>query len=184
MKRSIGLAAAAIVVGSLGIFAAAQADQAPPGGKAPVAAAKVRIGTYDNRAIAVAYAASKFNPAREKMKEHAAAKQAGDAAKGAELEAWGKSHQRMLHFQGFGHVPVADLLEHVKDGVARVAAENQLAAITMSCDFVSTDAEIIDVTDELVELFDPTDKVRKTVRGVRDAEPVSLLVLADMPAEQ
>jgi hypothetical protein len=28
---------------------------------------KIRIGTYDSRAIAIAYAPSRFNPVREKM---------------------------------------------------------------------------------------------------------------------
>ena len=41
---------------------------------------RIRVGTYDNRAIAVAYAPSRFNPVAEKMKEHATAKQAGDSA--------------------------------------------------------------------------------------------------------
>jgi hypothetical protein len=177
MKRLSLLLAVLFVVGSLGALAAAPADDRPQ-------AAKVRVGTYDNRAIAVAYAASTFNPVAAKMKEHKAAKQAGDAAKVAELEAWGKSHQRMLHFQGFGRVPVSDLLEHVKDGVAKVAADRGLAVITMNCDYVAADIEVVDVTDDLVELFHPTDRTRDMARKVRDAMPVSLVVLADMPAEQ
>jgi hypothetical protein len=177
MKRIDLMVTLLVVCGALGVIAAAPAgDQAQ--------AAKVRIGTYDNRAIAVAYAASTFNPVAQKMKEHAAAKKAGDAAKVAELEKWGESHQRMLHFQGFGRVPVTDLLEHVKDGVAKVATDRGLSAITMSCDQAHADVEVVDVTDDLVELFNPSDRTREMARKMRDAEPVSLLVLADMPADQ
>ena len=148
------------------------------------ATAKVRVGTYDPRAIAVAYAASKFNPVSEKMKEYEAAKKAGDQAKTAELEAWGKNHQRILHFQGFGHVPVNDLLEHVKEGVARLAEERGLSIIAMECDHVAADVDVVDVTDDLVELFEPTERSREMVGKVRQAQPVSLLELADLPAEQ
>jgi hypothetical protein len=175
-------AAAVLVVAIAAVSLSSRAAQ-QPGAADPPAAGKTRIGTYDNRSIAVAYAASKFNPVGEKLKERDAAKQAGDAAKIAELEAWGKSHQRMLHFQGFGRVPVKDLLEHVKDGLAQVAKDHQLTAIVMDCDYTAADTEVVDVTDDLVDLFQPTDRVRDMARKVRDAEPVSIIVLADLPAD-
>jgi hypothetical protein len=177
MKRIALMLTVIVLCGAIAAIGAAPAGEQPQ-------TAKVRIGTYDNRAIAVAYAASTFNPVAEKVKEHAAAKQAGHAAKVAELEAWGPSHQRMLHFQGFGRVPVTDLLEHVKDGVAKVAADRGVSVITMSCDYAAADVEVVDVTDDLVELYHPTDKTREMVRKIRDVEPVSLLELADMPANQ
>jgi hypothetical protein len=176
MRFSTTIGAAVAAVGAAGLIAAAQT-----GGTA--APAKVRVGTYDNRAIAVAYAASKFNPVRDKMKEYEAANQAGDKSKMAELESWGKTHQRLLHFQGFGRVPVADLLEPVKEGVVRVAAERQLAIITMECNFAADEVEVVDVTGELVELFHPNAKTRETARQMQKVEPVSLIELADLPAE-
>jgi hypothetical protein len=177
MKRVSLLLAVVIGIGSLGVLAATPAgDQTQ--------ATKVRVGTYDSRAIAVAYAASKFNPVAEKMKEHERAKKAGDAAKVAELEKWGQSHQRMLHFQGFGRVPVKELLEHVKDGVAKVAADRGLSIITADCDYAAADVEVVDVTDDLVELFNPSDRTREMARKVRDVEPIALTVLADLPADQ
>jgi hypothetical protein len=176
-------AAAALVAAVVTVQLSRGVAQQPEASDPPAAAGKTRIGTYDNRAIAVAYAASQFNPVGEKVKERDAAKQAGDAAKIAELEAWGKSHQRMLHFQGFGHMPVKDLLEYVKDGVAQVAKDQKLAAIVMDCDFVAADVEVVDVTDDLVELFNPTDRTRDMARKIRDAEPVSIIVLADLPAD-
>ncbi len=178
MRLSAFTLAAVLVIGGLGVIAAA-----PPGDPA-LASGRVRVGTYDSRAIAVAYAASSFSPVGEKMKEYDAAKQAGDKGKMAELESWGKSYQRMLHFQGFGRVPVGDLLEPVKDGVAQVAADHQLAIIAMQCDYVGADAEVVDVTDDLVELFSPAARTREMARKVQEADPVSLTVLADMPAEQ
>ena len=149
--------------------------QSEPAGKPAERQSKVRIGVYDSRAIAVAYAPSRFNPVREKMAELDAAKAGGDKAKVKELETWGKEHQRMLHFQGFCRVPVSDLLEPVKDRLQQLAADQNLAAVVMSCDVVSADVEVVDVTDQIVELYDPSDRTRDMVRQVRDVEPVSLL---------
>ena len=91
-------------------------------GRPQQATPKLRVGTYDNRAIAVAYAPSRFNPGGEKMREYRQAAAEGDEARMAELSAWGEAHQRALHRQGFGRVPVDDLLAHVADRLPEVAA--------------------------------------------------------------
>jgi hypothetical protein len=145
---------------------------------------KVRIGTYDSRAIAVAYAASRFNPVKEKMAAYEKAKAAGDRATMKELEAWGEQAQRQLHFQGFGRVPVDDLLAPVKDKVAKLARERRLAAITMSCDFTGGQVELVDVTDDLVKLYDPSEKTLKSARAVRGTKPAPLTQIANMPARR
>lgn len=177
MKHSILFTAAAFTTLSIAVLANGQTTgEATP-------AAKVRIGTYDNRAIAVAYAASKWNPVREKMAEYAEAKKAGDAAKQKELEAWGESKQRLLHFQGFGRVPVGELLKPFEKQIANLATDQQLAAIAMQCDYVAPNVEIVDVTEELVKLFEPTPRTLEMTRQVKNAKPVSLIELADMPAK-
>jgi hypothetical protein len=145
---------------------------------------KVRIGTYDSRSIAVAYAALRFNPVKEKWAAYEKAKAAGDREKIKELEAWGQEHQRQLHFQGFSRVPVDDLLAPVKDGVAKLARERNLAAITMSCEFTGAQVELVDVTEDLVKLYDPSEKTLKTARGVRAVKPAPLTQIASMPAKR
>jgi hypothetical protein len=144
---------------------------------------KIRIGIYDNRAIAVAYAPSKFNPVAEKMKIYKQAQADGDQAKAKELEQWGKTHQRQLHFQGFGHVPVGDLLEPLNEQIAQLAKAKRLAAITMNCEFVSDSVELVDVTDDLVKLFQPSEKTLERVAEIRKTEPLSLAELALMDHE-
>jgi hypothetical protein len=177
MKRNTMVIAVGLLVVSATMIVVGQ----PATVSAP---AKVRIGTYDNRAIAVAYAASSFNPVSEKMRDQKEAKAAGDTAKVKELEAWGKNFQRQLHFQGFGHTPVGDLLAPVKEGVASYAAAQNLAAIVMECDYTAPGVETVDVTDALVALYAPTPKTLENVRMVRAAKPVSLVELADLPADQ
>ena len=118
---------------------------------------KVRVGTYDNRAIAVAYAPSKYNPVAEKMKERKQAEQAGDKERIAELDAWGEKHQREVHRMGFGRVPVDRLLAHVADRIPDVAREAGVDVIAWQCDYAAPGIEVVDVTDELVSLFDPSE---------------------------
>ncbi|NLH15477.1 MAG: hypothetical protein GX455_02750 [Phycisphaerae bacterium] len=120
---------------------------------------KIRIGIYDNRAIAIAWASSKYNPVGEKMEEMKKAEADGDTKKAEELKAWGKSHQRKLHRQGFGRVPVDDLLAPVKDRLPEVAKRVGVVAIVWQSDFVGENVEVIDVSGELVKLFDPSEKV-------------------------
>ena len=131
-------------------------------------AEKIRIGTYDNRAIAIACAASKFNPVGEKMKQHEKAKSDGDERKIKELEAWGARHQRELHRQGFGDVPVHDLLAHVKDRIPDVAKAERLTAIVRRCEFVADNVEVVDVTQQLVALFEPSAKTLSTIEAMKD----------------
>jgi hypothetical protein len=164
------------VVLSLLVGSAAVLAQPDAGAKASASQerVKVRIGVYDSRAIAVAYAPSRFNPVREKMAEHQAAKTAGDQQKVKELEAWGEEHQQMLHFQGFCRVPVSDLLQPVKARLDQIAADEHLAAIVMSFDVTSVDVEIVDVTDRIVELYEPNERTREMILKVRKSEPIPL----------
>jgi hypothetical protein len=178
MSRVATFRSALLVLGLSAVVGAGRAaDDAPK-------ARKVRIGTYDSRAIAIAYAHSAFNPVKEKWAAYQKVKAAGDRAKMKELEAWGQRHQRQLHFQGFARVPVDDLLAPVKDKVAKLLRERRLAAITMSCDFTTGEVELVDVTDDLVKLYEPSETTLKRVRAVRGVKPVPLTQVADMPARR
>lgn len=145
---------------------------------------KIRVGTYESRAVAIAYAASRFNLLKDKMADYERAKATGDQERMKELEILGKEHQRQLHFQGFGRVPVGDLLELVKEQVAKIGRERRLAAITMSCDFTSNEVELVDITDELVKLFEPSEKTLEHVRQIRKVKPIPLTQLGGVPARE
>ena len=138
---------------------------------------KVRLGVYDNRAIAVAYAASKFNPVRQKMADYEQAKGAGDEARMRELKEWGEKHQRQLHRQGFGRVPVGDLLAHVKDNLPEVARKTGIDAIVWQCDHAGPHVEVVEITNELVQLFEPSEKTLRTVEELKKHPPADLDVI-------
>ena len=132
----------------------------------------VRVGVYDNRAIAVAYAASKFNPIDAKMKEYKEA-EAVDKKQGAklkkELQKWAEEHQRLLHLQGFCSVPVDDLLSYVKDDLAKVAEKENVVLIVRRYDYASDEVEVVDVTDQIVALYNPSEKTLRTVDAIKRA---------------
>ncbi|MHC4218563.1 MAG: hypothetical protein ACYSU7_08935, partial [Planctomycetota bacterium] len=102
------------------------------------------------------------------------AKAAGDGDRVKELEAWGEKAQRQLHRQGFGRVPVTDLLGHVKDRLPTVAQEAGVDAITFECNYLAPGVEKVDITLELVMLFDPSERTLRTVEELRQHEPVDL----------
>lgn len=177
MSRTVLVLAVLIALGLGTTLGVGQTKGDAPG------AGKVRIGTYDNRSIAVAYAASKYNPVKEKTAAYKRAKDAGDRDTAKEFEAWGERFQRQLNFQGFGRVPVGDLLEPVTDRVRDLAQRRGLAAISMGCDYADADVELVDVTEDLVKLYDPSEKTLATARQIRAAKPMDVVRIADLPAK-
>jgi hypothetical protein len=137
-------------------------------------AKKIRIGVYDNRAIAIAYGGSKYNPVAGKMAEMKKAKTEQDAAKIKELEAWGKKSQRQLHRQGFCHAPVNDLLELVKEQLPSVMAKTGVDVITQQCDYAGSNVEIVDISLELAALFSPSEKQLQWIKGIKDKPYIDL----------
>jgi hypothetical protein len=135
---------------------------------------KIRLGIYDNRAIALAYAPSRYNPVGEKMAEFKKAKASGDTARARELEEWGQKHQKQLHRQGFGRVPVDDILALVKDKLPEVARKTGVTAIVWQCDYPGPDIEIVDITDDLVNIFDPPEKTRKWIKEMKNKPIIDL----------
>ena len=146
----------------------------PAGQSATEPGAKLRVGTYDNRAIAIAYGNSKFNLVNEKITQLDAAKAAGDKKRIKELEEWGPRHQRQLHRQGFGRVPVTDLLEHVRDRLPEVAQKTGVDVIAFECNYLGPGVEEVDITMELAMLFNPSRKALGWIEDMKDVEPLDL----------
>jgi len=136
----------------------------------------VVLGTFDSRALAVAYARSEpfetwLGDLRAKQKE---AKAAGDAELVAEIEAQGEAQQHRFHLQAFCAAPVPDIVEHIEDRLPEVAKEAGLDAIVSKWEVIyqRPDVTFVDVTDDLVALFDPDEQTLATVEEMRSVEPV------------
>lgn len=138
----------------------------------------IRVGTFDSRAIAVAYAHS---PHLEKtmkalVAERDRAKADGNQERVRELEAQGAAHQRKLHEQGFSTGSVSDLL-------ALIAADLPAIADAAGVDLIVSRFDVawqregvvpVDVTDRLVAPFHPSEKTRAMIEAVRKQAPVPL----------
>ena len=127
-----------------------------------------RLGVFESRAIAVAFAHSKlFTEPKAITEEHKKAEAAGDKRKAEELRKRGERLQARLHHQGFGKAPVDDLLAHIKTSLPDVCKETGVDAIVTGVVHATPGVESVDVTDALVQRFDPSEKVLKIVAELR-----------------
>jgi hypothetical protein len=164
----------------LSLCAAAALAQEP----ANSSAAKLRVGVYDSRAIAVAFGNSEAWQATAGKQlaamraEYNAAKAAGDQKRVAELEAQGKAQQTLLHKQGFSTAPVDDILRNIQDKIPEIARTAGVSAVVSKWDKDALAkykaAELIDITMPLVNAFHPTDRQLKFAIDIQKQTPISL----------
>ena len=140
---------------------------------------KEHIGTYDSRAIAIAYAGSPmFAKELQQLKaDHDKAKAAGDLETAAKLEAQGKARQVALEKQGFGSASVDDILVRITNALPEIQRTDGVAAIISKWDEAQLKkhpgAETVDVTMKLVDAFQPNDKARKNAIEIQKSKPIS-----------
>ncbi len=141
---------------------------------------KARVGIYDSRAVAIAFAGSAaFNRWLGDLKaEHAKAKASGDQRRVAELEAEGAARQRLLHMQGFSTAPVTNILDQIKDKLPAISEKAGVRVLVSKWDkdvlVRYKDAELVDVTMALVDAFSPSERQRKSAIGIQEHKPISL----------
>ena len=153
-----------------------------PGSKAVTTsdAASERIGVYDSRAIAVAYAGSDRHEAQlsELKAEYDAAKAAGDTARVAEIEAEAQAQQDEMHRQGFSTAPVDEILAQIKTELPRIQADADVVALVSKWDEAALvahpNATQVDVTMALVDAFHPNDRQRKSAVEIQKHKPVPM----------
>lgn len=163
----IAALAAALVAGAW-VMARADEDASPP--------APLRVGVFDSRAIAVAFASSDLHDAEMQAlrKRHEAAKAAGDEKTVAAIEEEAKAHQAAMHLQGFGRASVLDILAKIEAKLPDVAAEAGVDLLVSKWDVAwqREDVDVVDVTWPLAEVFEPDERVRGWIEQVLEKEPV------------
>ena len=161
-------------VGAIGSAAHAQGTEGKPERD------KLRVGVFDSRAVAVAYAASEgFNrQIKQLMEEKKQAEAAGDQEKVKRLIAEGKAGQEQLHQQGFGTASVANILEQIKDQLPAIAHEAGVDLIVSKWDiaYQAPTAETVDITQAIVKPFHPSERSLKIIKDLEKHRP--------LPAEQ
>jgi hypothetical protein len=158
------LVVAGATVAVMGLGSAAVSAQSQPN--------RIRIGVYDSRAVAVAYANS--TESREAMKsvqaDYQKAKSAKDEKKIKEIESQMKLRQLRMHEQGFSTGSVARIMAKVKEALPSVAKQAGVSVIVSKWElnFQTPEVEVVDVTDEIVGLFHVSDKGKEWAKGVRE----------------
>jgi hypothetical protein len=147
----------------------------------------VVVGTFDSRAVAVAYIRSE--PMTEYLRAQMQdleqvlerARTRGDRELVAEVEELGPTMQRRFHEQGFGAAPVDDILAHIEDRLPNLAREAGVDVIVSkwSLAYTGSSARLVDVTDLLVAQFDPSDETLRSVWQLVETDPVPLDQLSD-----
>ncbi|MFQ5749420.1 MAG: hypothetical protein ACE5H3_08195 [Planctomycetota bacterium] len=140
---------------------------------------RVRLGTFDSRAVAIAYYRSDLflkgplGEAREEMKTAQAAK---DEKRVQAIGERMKALQDHVRRQGFGGAPVGDILERIQDKLPGLAAEAGVDAIVSKWDVIWSGPTVAatDVTDLLVEPFHPDQATREILKQLPQTEPVPL----------
>lgn len=155
-------------------------------GAAPPAPAPIRVGVYDSRAVAVAYAHSEFNDRLigELVKRRDAAKAARDDAGVKAAEAEGAALQERLHRQGFSTAPIPDILAHVQAELPAIADQAGVDVLVSKWDLAwqRSGVELADVTAAMIEPFHPDERVKQIVADLAKREPVPLSELEGMGA--
>jgi hypothetical protein len=165
-------AVSALIV-TIGLLQASLAQETRSTGKA-------RVGIYDSRSVAVAFAGSAaFNRWLGDLKaEHAKAKASGDQKRVAELEAEGAAGQRLLHMQGFSTAPVTNILDQIKDKLPAIKEKAGVSVLVSKWDKAGLarykDADRVDVTMALVDAFSPSERQRKSAIAIQEHKPIPL----------
>lgn len=139
-----------------------------------------RIGIYDSRAVAVAYAGSTFQQAKmnDLVRQQKQAKAAGNTKEIARIEAEGRAWQATLHQQGFGTAPVDDLLTNISNALPTIQADAGVTQLISKWNEPElkkhAGAETIDVTMKLVEAFHPSERQRQHAIEIQTKQPVRL----------
>lgn len=139
---------------------------------------KERIGVYDSRAVAIAYAGSALQQEEMQtlMRQLEKARKAGDTNAVTRLKAQGQAWQNTLHQQGFGTAPVDNILEHISDQIPAIRQEAAVSSLISKWDQPGLDrhpgAQRIDVTMKLVDALHPTQAQRKRALEIQRKPPL------------
>jgi len=148
----------------------------------------LRVGVYDSRGIAIAYANSEHwnKVLKKKQAVLEQAKKDNDSDKVKELKAWFPAQQAQAHLKAFGTAPVHDCFECVKGKIPQVAKAAGVDVIVgkWEVDYMASDAEVVDVTMELAKLFEPKEKAYKWIEQMKDKDPISHEELRRLEKEQ
>jgi hypothetical protein len=168
-----------VVLVGLAVYPTVQARQSQD----KTSGSKVLLGTFDSRAVAMAYYRSEafLSQAGEMRAEYEEAKAAGDEKRVKELEAEGPAQQELMHKQGFSTWPVDNILKIIEENIPEIAEQANVDVIVSkwSIAYQRTEVEFVDVTDLMVKPFSPDEETLKIINEIQKQDPVALEELKD-----
>ena len=143
---------------------------------------KLRIGIFDSRCIAMAYGRTDFLKEMDSIKiKYAKAKEEGNKELVEELERLAPTKQLLMDQQGFSTGSILNIMEKVKDKLPSIAKDNNIKFIVSKWEVMFTDEsiELVDITDQLVEFFNPDEATRKIIEEIKAMKPVPIEQVSD-----
>jgi Skp family chaperone for outer membrane proteins len=144
---------------------------------------KLRVGVYDSRAVAVAYANStEFQDTMKSIvADHKKAKETKDEKRVREIESQMKSQQRRAHEQGFSTGSIASIMAKVNDSLPNIASKAgvQIIVSKWELNHQSSEIETVDVTDQVVALFHVSERGLKWCKEIQQKPPLPIEKLTD-----
>jgi hypothetical protein len=151
---------------------------APATARGQSAAPAIRVGTYDSRAIAVAWTRSDMfrNQLTQMRAERDKAKAAGDEKAVQQVGAREKGEQERLHEQAFSTASVAGLMEKISQEVPGIAKDAGVVLIVSKWEIVYKDPAVqyVDVTMPLMRKFSADPQVVKIAEEMMKQQPIPL----------
>lgn len=143
----------------------------------------LKIGTFDSRAVAIAYYNSKDfkHTIESSMSDMKAAEENGDKKAIAKIKRGRSLQQAIKHEQGFGKGSINDIIEKIKDKIAALGKKENLTAIISKWEVVynSAEVELVDITERVVDLFEPNERMKEMTKEVLMSEPVKVAYLIE-----
>ncbi len=164
-----------LIIGSITLISTSAGHAQQPSESTPV-----RIGTFDSRAIATAYYNSVEFRAGLQEKVHRlerdleAARAAGDSAQVEKMEAYMPAFQQIMHHQGFGVGSVRGIMQTLEDQLPKIARDAGVSMIVSKWEVAHAipAVELVDLTPQLVALFEPSDQVLQWIASLKGQDPV------------
>ena len=114
--------------------------------------------------------------------KHSEAEASGDTERVKELEDIGKSSQELAHKQAFSTWPVDNILETIEGKIPEIAKQANVDLIVSKWNIVyqQSGIEFIDVTDNIVKLFNPNEQMLQMLEQMKQQPPIPLEELEKM----
>jgi hypothetical protein len=171
---------------TLALILAALAPASTARGEEP-ATKTLRIGTFDSRAVVLAYGNSALG--RERLTGLRAdlekAKADGDSKRAEQLEAEGRHLQDLMHLQVFSNGSASNVLERITEALPAIAREAGVDLIVSQWElaYVTDAVQRVDVTARLVEHLQPSEQAMKWIADLGNRPPIPMEKLVMGPEE-